>query len=359
MRDARTSDRARHPRELPLSRRLATTWARVAAALLRAAEGEGLPREALLAGTWIEASSLRDPDGRVLLRDVYALLDACLALGGELVHLRMARRVEPEALDALAFLVMTSPTFGEGLHAMIRYQRIFTEGERYELLEETHGARVIYQPCGDARPAHRAMAEMFAIELLENGARLVGAPLEGVRVLFAHGAPRDRAAHAALLGLEASFDAPAHAIVIPSSVLAMPVAPPGQAAMAAFFARHLDERLRALPPETIGARTVRALLHGGDADLETLASRLSMSPRTLQRRLSDEGVSLRALSESARRARASSLLEGGASIAEVAYALGYSEPSAFHRAFRRWTGQTPERFRASLSRRSRGSRRRA
>jgi AraC-like DNA-binding protein len=140
-----------------------------------------------------------------------------------------------------------------------------------------------------------------------------------------------------------------------SRVLALPPASGGHEAMAAFFGRHLEERLRALPPETVGARTIAALLRGGEAALETLASRLAMSPRTLQRRLADEGVSLRVLAEDARRARAGALLEGGASIAEVAYTLGYSEPSAFHRAFRRWTGQTPEAFRASLDRSPRGA----
>lgn len=341
MRDATTSDSRR---------RVPTAWARVAATFVRAAELEGLRRATLLARSGLDERALADPDARVLLRDLYALLEACAALGDELVHLRMTRRMEVASLDALAFLVMTSPTFGEGLRAMLRYQRVFSEGDRYELLDETDGARVLYVPCDATRPAHRLMAEMFALDLIGNGARLVGAPLEGVRVLFAHGAPRDRDAHAALLGMEASFDAPAHAIVIPSRVLALPIASGGPEAMAAFFARHLEERLRALPPETVGARTITALLRGGDADLATLASRLSMSPRTLQRRLADEGVSLRALAEDARRARASSLLEGGASIAETAYTLGYSEPSAFHRAFRRWTGQTPEQFRASLAR---------
>jgi AraC-like DNA-binding protein len=333
--------------------------ARVAAAFVHAAEREGLPREVLLARSRLEPASLADPDGRVLLRSVYALLEACLALGDELVHLRMTRRMEPATLDALAFLTSTSATFGEGVRAMLRYQRIFSEGERYEWVDDDEGARVVYQPWGAPRPAHRAMAEMFVVDLIDNGARLVGAPLEGVRVLLAHGAPRDRRAHAALLGVEASFDAPAYAIVIPSRVLAMPPASGGHAAMAAFFTRHLEEHLRALAPETTGARTIAALLRGGEADLETLASRLQMSPRTLQRRLADEGVSLRVLAEDARRARASALLEGGASIAEVAYTLGYSEPSAFHRAFRRWTRQTPEQFRASLDRGPRGSSARA
>lgn len=340
----------RHATTSDTRRRVPTAWARVAAAFVRAAELEGLSRASLLARTGLEAHVLADPDGRVLLRDLYALLEACAALGEPLVHLRMTRRMEVESLDALAFLVITSPTFGEGLRAMLRYQRVFTEGDRYELIDDAEGARLLYLPCGGPRLAHRLMAEMFAADLLVNGARLVGAPLEGVRVLFAHPAPRDREAHAALLGVEASFDAPVHTIVIPSRVLALPIASAAHEGMAEFFSRHLEERLRALPPETIGGRTIAALVRGGDADLTTLASRLSMSPRTLQRRLADEGVSLRALAEDARRARASSLLEGGASIAEVAYTLGYSEPSAFHRAFRRWTGQTPEQFRASLAR---------
>jgi AraC-like DNA-binding protein len=340
MRDATSTDS---------KRRVPTAWARVAAAFVRAAELEGLSRAALLARTGLDESVLADPDARVLLRDLYALLEGCASLGDELVHLRMTRRMEVASLDALAFLVMTSPTFGDGLRAMLRFQRVFTEGERYELIDDPEGARVIYVPSGGPRPAHRLMAEMFATDLLVNGPRLVGAPLEGVRVLFAHGAPKDREAHAALLGVDASFDAPSHAIVIPSRVLALPIASTAQEGMAAFFTRHLEARLRALPPETIGGRTIAVLVRGADADLATLASRLSMSPRTLQRRLADEGVSLRALAEDARRARASSLLEGGASIAETAYTLGYSEPSAFHRAFRRWTGQTPEQFRASLA----------
>ncbi len=71
-----------------------------------------------------------------------------------------------------------------------------------------------------------------------------------------------------------------------------------------------------------------------------------MSPRTLQRRLGDEGTSVHALLDEVRRGRAAALLDADMAIGEVAYLLGYSEPSAFHRAFRRWTGVTPEAFRA-------------
>ena len=84
----------------------------------------------------------------------------------------------------------------------------------------------------------------------------------------------------------------------------------------------------------------------GEVSLAAISARLRVSPRTLQRRLGDEGTSLHAEVDQARRERAAGLLDGGAAIAEIVWLLGYSEPSAFHRAFKRWTGRTPEAWRA-------------
>lgn len=117
--------------------------------------------------------------------------------------------------------------------------------------------------------------------------------------------------------------------------------------MARFFERYLDERLARLPPDSPVGRVragIEALLPS--ATLSKVARRLGASPRTLQRWLASEGTSFAALVEEVRRARALALVEAGASIAEVAWMLGYSEPSAFHRAFRRWTGTTPAQWRA-------------
>jgi AraC-like DNA-binding protein len=71
-----------------------------------------------------------------------------------------------------------------------------------------------------------------------------------------------------------------------------------------------------------------------------------MHPRTLQRRLAEAGTSFVAELERHRARRAREMLaEGRLSVGEIAFALGYSEPSTFHRAFRRWTGTTPAEFR--------------
>jgi AraC-like DNA-binding protein len=71
-----------------------------------------------------------------------------------------------------------------------------------------------------------------------------------------------------------------------------------------------------------------------------------MSPRTLQRRLHEEGTSLHEQVEQVRRERAAAFFDSGMAIAEIAWLLGYADASVFHRAFKRWTGRTPEAWRA-------------
>jgi AraC-like DNA-binding protein len=133
------------------------------------------------------------------------------------------------------------------------------------------------------------------------------------------------------------------------------IAAPGQEAVCAFFERHLEERVRGLGARSTAGRTRDLLLREpslGD-DTTGIAKRLRMSARTLQRHLADEDTSVRTLANEARRARALPLLESGHPIAEVAYVLGYAEPSAFHRAFRRWTGLTPDAYRRGARSRDR------
>jgi AraC-like DNA-binding protein len=185
---------------------------------------------------------------------------------------------------------------------------------------------------------------------VNNASAVTGVPFDRPRVRFAHAAPDDVRRHAMLLGLAAEFDAARNEVWVRASDLERRVAPEGQEAVCAYFHRDLDARLRALPRESIAGTIRDTLLRAPtlDATMAGLARQLHMSARTLQRRLKEEGTSLRALLEQVRRARAGPLLESGQSIAEVAYLLGYAEPSAFHHAFRRWTSETPEVFRARV-----------
>ncbi len=97
-------------------------------------------------------------------------------------------------------------------------------------------------------------------------------------------------------------------------------------------------------------RALWAEVKEGRPSLQNVASTLAMSPRTLQRRLNDEGTSFSEILEAFRQQMATVLLEDDKlAVYEIAFLLGYSEPSTFHRAFRRWTDRSPREFRSSSS----------
>ncbi len=101
-------------------------------------------------------------------------------------------------------------------------------------------------------------------------------------------------------------------------------------------------------------RTVIDSLPDGLSKRPDVARRLEMSERTLNRRLAEEGVSFRTITQRARREAAESLLtDRRNSLAEVAFLTGFGDQSAFQRAFKAWTGQTPLSFRASTEQRTR------
>jgi AraC-like DNA-binding protein len=106
----------------------------------------------------------------------------------------------------------------------------------------------------------------------------------------------------------------------------------------------------ALPRRATRAGAVRAIVADrlpAVLTLDEVAAALRVSPRSLQRSLRDEGWSLSTVLDAVRKERAEALLGRGEPIGEVAWQLGYSTPSAFHRAFRRWYGSAPDAFRAA------------
>src|SRR5262249_5327162 len=121
-------------------------------------------------------------------------------------------------------------------------------------------------------------------------------------------------------------------------------------ALRTWLERQAAEILARLPADGDVRDEVRSVLStqvtAGEVQIEVVARRLATTPRTLQRRLARAGTSFVALGADARKKAAEThLRDTTLSIAEVTYLLGYSEPAAFHRAFKRWHGKTPQAFR--------------
>ena len=126
-------------------------------------------------------------------------------------------------------------------------------------------------------------------------------------------------------------------------------------ALAAIVRRRLDRLLQHGSPEAdpaVASRVRRVLIEQAgrsEPSAQAVARELGMSPRTLTRRLAAEGASFREVLDKLRQEAAVALLrEGRMGIGEIAFLLGYSEPAAFHRSFKRWTGKTPLAWRRDL-----------
>lgn len=314
-------------------------------ALSRGADEAELLRRADLRGL-----SLRDPDARIPLRCYYNVIEAAAELTAD-PHFGLSYidGVTPDAIGAVGFLAMTSATLGESIGRILRYYRVLNEGERLTLERAGARATVRFEPWGPPRPAHAHACEMYAFDFLVMAGRMTGESVPILAFDVRHAQRGDEGVYRRVFGRVPRFHAPENLWSFPAAVLERPMAR-ADAALSRFFEAYVEKlELRVAAPSV--ANAVRTALGDrlcdGEITLDSLARGLKQSARTLQRRLADEGTSLSALVESVRRERAFAYLAANLPIAEVSYLLGFSEPRAFHRAFRRWTGETPQAWRAA------------
>jgi AraC-like DNA-binding protein len=170
-----------------------------------------------------------------------------------------------------------------------------------------------------------------------------------VAVEFPHAAPRDREIYRAVFAGGVRFGAPQAGIHFPRSLLEVQL-PQSDARLGSALDRDAELLLREIRrPRTWQdqvSRQIQARLPDGEPSLALIARALAVSDRTLRRRLTEEGWTFSAILESTRRKLALRFLEDAETpIDAISAQLGFSETSAFHRAFRRWTHSTPGRFR--------------
>jgi AraC-like DNA-binding protein len=178
--------------------------------------------------------------------------------------------------------------------------------------------------------------------------------VEAEEIHFAHPEPAYADAYRTYFHCPTYFGAGANEIVFRRTALSTPMARSDPEVSEAYeqHARRLLERLPAI--EGIAGRVRRVVieqLRGGEVTMEFMALRLAMSVPTLRRRLDQEGTTFSDIVDEIRKELAERYLrEPSMAISEVAFLLGFSSESAFHRAFRRWTGVAPSQFRSSARR---------
>ncbi|MBI5070589.1 MAG: AraC family transcriptional regulator ligand-binding domain-containing protein [Deltaproteobacteria bacterium] len=319
-------------------------------AVVEACRRLGLDTGRLLAEAGIEPASLADPDARLPTARADALWEAAYrAARSEHLALEAAEATPFGAFRVLDYLGATGPTLGEGIRLVARYFPLVDPRGRLHVEERPRAAAIRFTAAAGVELPRPAQEYTLAV-LLGRARHAAARPLRAAAVAFTFPRPAGGGPHARVFGVEPRFEAPAAELCLARDDWERPtgMTDPGLFAV-------LGEHLRALAGGAAGddllsrARgAIAADLRGQAPTLAATARRLALSARTLQRRLEAAGTSHARLLAEVRRARAEALLRAGdVSVAEVSWLLGFSEQSAFTRAFRRWTGRAPTAFRAA------------
>ena len=310
----------------------------------------GADADELLASVGIEPLLLSDADNLTTFATAGRLLGECVARTGcDHFGLLVGQRGGPAALGLVGLLVVNSADVGKALRNLVSHFGIRDRGAVPTLKVEGRMATlgyVIYEPGVQSIDQIADVAIAIGCNILRS---LCGPAWVPSEVLLAHRRPSDVRPYRRFFGAPVRFDAGHNALVFPSKCLAqpLPATDPSLHQMLQEEVRYLD----AIHGMSLAAklrRTLRAAVSGGGCSVLEVAKLYNLSRRTLSRRLRAEGTTFEAVLAEVRYEVACQLLgHTDMVVRDVAETLDYADAAAFTRAFRRWSGTTPARWRAA------------
>lgn len=258
-----------------------------------------------------------------------------------------ARPMRQGSFALLCHAVLHAGTLGKALRRALQFLRVVLDDPHGELIVTDGQARITLTGTTARYPSFAYRT--FWLILLGLACWLTGRRIPLQRIDFACPSPDQRADYLQFFGVPVHFDEPQSRIVFDAAWLDLPTIRSEQALK--IFLRGAPGNLLVRYRHDAGWVTkIRAHLKAVPAanwpDFDSLAQQLNITPATLRRRLRGEGQSFASLKDEMRSALAQSLLrESALSVAEIANELGFTESSAFHRAFRKWTHTSPGAFR--------------
>lgn len=322
--------------------------------LMQFALAHGADAAALEARSGVAAADLTDADARIPFTNYVALMrSAKMLCDMPALALHLGAANDFREFSIVGLICYASPTMGAALTELNRYGRLVAEvdvpaaGPRFRIVPQ--GNSLLLE---DMRRDPNEFPEMteatWARFIGETRRHFPDAPF-ALSVQVTHAAPEHRDAYREVLGVPVTFGVARNAIEIDPSWLGIELHNPSVYAFGVLSA-HADQLMRSLED----ARTMRGrieamlipMLHRGEITMEAIARQAGMSRQSLYRRLKGEGIGFETLLDDLRRRMAIHYLEGGrTSVNETGYLVGFSDPSAFSRAFKRWTGKSPRHWR--------------
>ena len=324
---------------------LATVWW----VMLRLIEKHGIDPEQFRETLGIAPEALRDVDARLPARLADAGFELAAAqIGDEAFALRAAECWHPSHLGTIGYAWLSSRTLHTGLKRIERFSRILGSRVRYRCSEDGDGVRLSFDHGrGDATIgplfADFSLSILIAMCRVNAGKRLCPVGVDLRRPQPANPQPwRD------FFGCPIAYGQVADSFLLSSEVANAPLSS-SNIPLANTFDAILVEQLAALIDDDIVSRCKAHVLQhltSGTPSAQEVARALGLSQRSLQRRLAALGLTFQGVVDETRHELARRYLDDpGKSVTEITFLLGFSEQSAFTRAFRRWSGMAPSIYR--------------
>ena len=321
------------------------------AAALQSVHGRNLNADELLANVGLSSSLLQVPQARVSAKHYGALWRAIAAALDDEFFGQDSRRMKVGTFAMLCHSVLSCKTLGHALDRSLRFYALILDDISGSAERDAKEARIVLRDAPGVAP--RVFAHELLLMLLYGvSCWLVGRRIPILRTEFSYAEPAHSAEYRLMYCADLHFNRAHTLLAFEASYLDLPVVQNERSAKE--FLRTAPESilLKYKNGSSLSARVRRRLrqfLPGTVPDFEQLADEMSITPATMRRRLHEEGESYQSIKDQLRRDLAISYLSHSRrSVMDIALELGFSERSAFHRAFRKWTGASPGEFRRTL-----------
>lgn len=318
---------------------------------------KGIDWPVLAADIGVPPEVLQKGEGRATIEQCIAVWEVAIRHTGDpLLGLHLGETTTPGVAGMVGYLAESSPDLLTAFQNGQQFHRALTNATRYDIQLGGGEFRYFIEPV----PLWYSLSPEAARQIVDHSLSafthmikmLSGKTFYPLRVMVRHARPGDTRPYVQVLKTEPSFEQDCNCIVYRLSDMQHPVLGHNPALNRLFRELLEQELVKTAREESFSGEVRRVILQNFSTTLPQLhdvVELLHTTPRTLQRKLKEEGASFQSIAESVKSELALGLLKNRSlTVNEIAYKLGYAEPSVFRRAFKKWTGASPKSYGAPV-----------
>ena len=318
--------------------------------LLLFAERQGCDRERLLIKSGLDLKVL-DKASRLTMDQMVNLWSACISETADpFFGLHFGEQVRPSTFHIVGYTLMNSANLSEAFDKLNQYQRLISDGGVFQRVPVVKGIWLIYHPRPGTIPFFYHQIDAVLAAVLAFSGWVTGKTLAPIEVSLKRDAVLVTNEYERVFCVTPTFNSDFDGLLMPHDILTLPLLEADEE-LCEIHERHARQRLTELKEISSVADQVSLILQRYMSDQNAgrafVAKKMGLSEKGLQRKLSDEGVTFQGIYNNLRKKLALGYVsDTRIPLVEVAMLLGFSDSSAFYRAFKRWTGNTPGDYRA-------------